>query len=86
MGLEAIYPKLRLSAANTERKIYPYFLMGVHITLLIRFDQAIPDELYDETIELILKILNIEVDCVLFQFKFCQKCDVSLLTKNLYFK
>jgi putative transposase len=31
MGLEAIYPKPRLSAANPEHKIYPYLLRGVSI-------------------------------------------------------
>jgi putative transposase len=37
MGLEAIYPKPRLSAANPEHKIFPYLLKGVHIN---QSDQA----------------------------------------------
>ena len=32
MGLEAIYPKPRLSAGNKEHKIYPYLLRNVEIT------------------------------------------------------
>ena len=31
MGLEAIYPKPRLSAAGREHRIYPYLLRGVTI-------------------------------------------------------
>ena len=37
MGLEAIYPKRRLSIKNKEHKIYPYLLKGVKID---RPDQA----------------------------------------------
>jgi len=31
MGLEAIYPKRRLSARNPEHKVYPYLLRGVKV-------------------------------------------------------
>ena len=37
MGLEAIYPKPRLSTANSEHKTYPYLLRGVNVN---RPDQA----------------------------------------------
>jgi putative transposase len=32
MGIEAIYPKRRLSVANKEHKIYPYLLRGLDIS------------------------------------------------------
>lgn len=32
MGLEAVYPKPRLSASNRQHKVYPYLLRGVVIT------------------------------------------------------
>jgi putative transposase len=32
MGLEAIYPKPRLSMPGTEQKVYPYLLHGMAIT------------------------------------------------------
>jgi putative transposase len=37
MGLEAIYPKPRLSAADRQHKVYPYLLRDVAI---VRPDQV----------------------------------------------
>jgi putative transposase len=37
MGLQAIYPKPRLSAADRQHKVYPYLLRGVAI---LRPDQV----------------------------------------------